>query len=96
MPRAIWNGVVIADAAVFETVEGNTYFPAASVKREYFTESSTTTVCPWKGTAHYYNVVVDGVENRAAAWYYPNPKPAAKNIAGHVAFWKGVRVETST
>jgi len=93
MPRAIWNGAVIAESPVFESVEGNVYFPANAVKREHVVESSTTTVCPWKGTAHYYNVVVDGKENRDAAWYYPDPKPAAKNIAGHVAFWKGVRVE---
>jgi len=93
MPRAIWNGAVIADTQIFESVEGNVYFPVDTVRREHLTESPTTSVCPWKGTAHYYNVVVDGKENRDAAWYYPEPLPAAKNIAGHVAFWKGVQIE---
>lgn len=93
MPRALWNGKVVAETERFETVEGNIYFPPQSVKREYFTPSSTTTVCPWKGTAHYYSVVVDGKENRDAAWYYPEPKPAAVNIRDHVAFWRGVEVE---
>ena len=93
MPRAIWNGKVIADTERFETVEGNIYFPPQSVKLEYFKSSQTRTICPWKGTAHYYNVVVDGKENRDAAWYYPQPKPAAANIRDHVAFWRGVEVE---
>ena len=93
MPRAIWNGTLIADTQVFENVEGNVYFPADTVRRKHLTESSTTSVCPWKGTAHYYNVVVDGKENRDAAWYYPDPLSAAKNITGHVAFWKGVQIE---
>lgn len=92
MPQAIWNGKVIAETDSFETVEGNIYFPPGSIRPEYFTPSSTTTVCPWKGTAHYYNVVVDGVENRDAAWYYPDPKPAAANIKDHVAFWRRVEV----
>jgi uncharacterized protein (DUF427 family) len=93
MPRALWNGKVIAETDRFETVEGNIYFPPDSVKREYFKPSSTTTICPWKGTAHYYSVMVDGKENRDAAWYYPEPKPAAANIRDHVAFWRGVEVE---
>jgi uncharacterized protein (DUF427 family) len=93
MPRALWNGKVIAETDRYETVEGNIYFPPQSVKREHFKPSSTTTICPWKGTAHYYNVVVDGQENRDAAWYYPEPKPAAANIRDHVAFWRGVEVE---
>jgi uncharacterized protein (DUF427 family) len=93
MPRAIWNGSVIAETDAFETVEGNVYFPPDSVKREFFRPSETHTVCPWKGTASYYTVAVDGKENQDAAWYYPDPKPAAANIKDHVAFWRGVTVE---
>jgi uncharacterized protein (DUF427 family) len=93
MPKAIWKGHVIAESDVYETVEGNVYFPANSIKREHFRESKTTTQCSWKGTAHYYSLAIDGAENPDAAWYYPDPKPAARNIAGHVAFWKGVTVE---
>ncbi len=95
MPKAIWNGQIIAEASrdQIETVEGNSYFPASTVKKEFFTESSTHTVCPWKGTASYYSVVVNGQTNQDAAWYYPTPKDAAKNITGYVAFWKGVKVE---
>jgi uncharacterized protein (DUF427 family) len=92
MPKAIWNDVVIAETDSFETVEGNVYFPPEALKREYFQESTTTTGCPWKGTARYYTVTVDGKENRDAAWYYPDPKPAAENIRNHVAFWRGVQV----
>jgi uncharacterized protein (DUF427 family) len=73
-------------------VEGNHYFPAASLREEYFRESDHHSVCPWKGTASYYDVVVDDAENDQAAWYYPQPKEAAAQIAGRVAFWKGVRV----
>ena len=93
MPRAIWNGKVIAETERFETVEGNIYFPPQAMKREYFKASQTRTICPWKGTAHYYNVVVDGKENSDAAWYYPQPKPEVANIRDHVAFWRGVTVE---
>jgi uncharacterized protein (DUF427 family) len=93
MPKAIWNGAVIAETDTFETVEGNVYFPPESVKREYFQPSDTHTVCPWKGTASYYTLAVDGRENKDAAWYYPDPKPAAANIKDHVAFWRGVTVE---
>lgn len=95
MPKAIWNGAVLAEASreEVEEVEGNIYFPANAINREYFRESSTHTVCPWKGTASYYTVVVDGQENNDAAWYYPEPKHAARQIAGHVAFWRGVTVE---
>jgi uncharacterized protein (DUF427 family) len=93
MPRAIWNGAVIAESDTFELVEGNVYFPPDSVKREFLQPSDTHTVCPWKGTASYYTVVVDGRENRDGAWYYPDPKPAAANIRDHVAFWRGVTVE---
>ncbi|MGB8274897.1 MAG: DUF427 domain-containing protein [Alphaproteobacteria bacterium] len=93
MARARWNGQVVAEGDRFETVEGNVYFPPASLKREFFRDSATTTTCPWKGTAHYYTLVVDGAENRDAAWYYPDPKPAARTIKDHVAFWKGVAIE---
>jgi uncharacterized protein (DUF427 family) len=93
MARATWNGAVLAESDRFEEVEGNVYFPPDAIRREYFQESSTHTVCPWKGTASYYSVTVDGQTNADAAWYYPEPKDAAANIRGHVAFWKGVRVE---
>jgi len=94
MPRASWQGAVIAASDVFESVEGNVYFPPAALRRENLADSATTTVCPWKGTAHYYDVVVDGQVNHDAAWYYPDPKPAAHNIKDHVAFWRGVKVES--
>lgn len=93
MTRATWNGAVLAESDRFEEVEGNVYFPPDAIHREYFQESSTRTVCPWKGTASYYSVTVDGQTNADAAWYYPEPRDAAENIRGHVAFWKGVRVE---
>jgi uncharacterized protein (DUF427 family) len=93
MPRATWNGVVVADSLHTEIVEGNHYFPPDSIKRAYFRASDTHTECGWKGTASYYHLDVDGKVNPDAAWYYPSPKPAARQIAGHVAFWKGVRVE---
>lgn len=93
MPKAVWNNAVVANTTEFETVEGNVYFPPDSINPAHFQESDTHSVCPWKGTASYYNVVVDGKINKDAAWYYPDPKPAAKNIKDHVAFWKGVQVE---
>ena len=93
MPRALWKGKVIAESDTYETVEGNIYFPPGSVREEHLKPSPTHTVCGWKGTASYYNVVVDGDENRDAAWYYPDPKPAAANIKDHVVFWRGVTVE---
>lgn len=95
MPKASWNSVVIADAAAQDivVVEGNKYFPASSVGSDKLRPSDTHTVCPWKGTASYYDVVVDGEVNRDAAWYYPAPKDAAKEIAGRIAFWRGVKVE---
>jgi uncharacterized protein (DUF427 family) len=93
MPRAVWNGTVIAQSDRCEVVEGNPYFPPDAVKREYLRDSATHTVCGWKGTANYYDVVVDGEANHDAAWYYPEPKPAAHNIKGYVAFWKGVKIE---
>ena len=93
MSRAIWNGAVLAESDRTLVVEGNQYFPADAIKREYFRPSETHTVCGWKGTASYYDVVVDGQTNKDAAWYYPTPKDAAKEIAGYVAFWRGVTVE---
>jgi uncharacterized protein (DUF427 family) len=93
VPKASWNGAVLAQSERFETVEGNTYFPLEALDLRFFRPSDTHTVCGWKGTASYYDVVVDGNVNKDAAWYYPDPKPAARNIAGHVAFWRGVKVE---
>ena len=93
MARATWSGRVIAESASCETVEGNHYFPPEAVKREFLQPSETHTTCGWKGIASYYDVVVDGQTNKDAAWYYPDPKPAAANIAGYVAFWKGVKIE---
>lgn len=93
MARAIWNDQVLAESDQTVMVEGNHYFPPDSVKREFFEESATTTICPWKGEASYYTVSVDGQQNADAAWYYTNPKEAAMNIKGRVAFWRGVRVE---
>ena len=93
MARALFNGTVIAESNTFEEVEGNVYFPPDSVKREYLATSETTSVCPWKGTASYYNVAVGGETAADAAWYYPTPKDAAANIKDHVAFWSSVEVE---
>jgi uncharacterized protein (DUF427 family) len=93
MPRAIWNGAVVAETQTFETVEGNVYFPPEAIKREYFMPSETHTTCGWKGEASYYTLEVAGQRNADAAWYYPDPKPAANNIKGYIAFWKGVTVE---
>ncbi len=93
MAKAIWNGVVLAESDKTVVVEGNHYFPPESVKREFFADSSTHTTCPWKGLASYYTVLVDGKENKDAAWFYPNPKDAAAQIKDHVAFWRGVKVE---
>jgi uncharacterized protein (DUF427 family) len=93
MPKATWNNAVLASSTQFETVEGNIYFPPDSIDRQFFRPSDTHTVCPWKGVASYYDVLVDGKVNKDAAWYYPETKPAAKNIAGYIAFWHGVEVE---
>jgi len=93
MPRALWNGAVIAESEQVERVEGNVYFPPNAVKREVLRPSDTHTTCGWKGEASYYTLAVDGAENRDAAWYYPSPKPEAKNITGYIAFWRGVTVE---
>jgi len=91
--KASWNGAVLAESNRTVVVEGNQYFPPDSVRGEYFRSSDTRTVCPWKGTASYRNVEVNGETNADAAWYYPDPKPAASQIKDYVAFWKGVHVE---
>ena len=93
MPRAIWNGQVIAESSSTELVEGNHYFPPDSIAKNYFVPSETTSVCGWKGTARYYTLDVDGKLNQDAAWFYPEPKERAANIRDYVAFWKGVQVE---
>ncbi len=90
--QALWKGAVLAESKNTVVVEGNHYFPPASIKKEYFKPSSTHTTCPWKGTASYYHVEVDGEVNQDAAWFYPDPKPAAGHLKDHVAFWKGVQV----
>ena len=93
MPRAIWQGRVIAESDNCEIVEGNVYFPAESVRRAFLEPSPTTTVCGWKGTARYYSIAVGGARNPDAAWFYPDPKPEAARIKGRVAFWRGVVIE---
>ena len=93
MPRALWNGAVIAESDDTIVIEGNNYFPAESVKCQFLADSDRHTVCAWKGTASYYDVVVSGETNPAAAWYYPDPSDAAASIAGRVAFWRGVTIE---
>ena len=92
MVDAVWNGRTIASSDDTIVVEGNHYFPASAVAAGVLKPSATTTGCPWKGTAHYHSLVVDGQENRDAAWYYPEPKDAAAQIRGRIAFWKGVEV----
>jgi uncharacterized protein (DUF427 family) len=93
MKKATWNGVTLAESDATVVVENNQYFPIDSINKQYFVDSNTHTTCPWKGVASYYSIEVDGKTNPDAAWYYPTPKDAAKNIAGYVAFWKGVKVE---
>ena len=93
MAKAIWEGAILAESDRTVEVEGNTYFPPDSIRSEYFKPSHHHTTCPWKGLASYYDVEVNGKRNPNAAWYYPEPKAAARQITGHVAFWKGVRVE---
>ena len=93
MAKAVWNGKVLAESEKTQLVEGNVYFPHDSIDREYFRSSSTISTCPWKGQARYYTILVDGQENSDAAWYYPDPKPAARAIKNHVAFWRGVEIE---
>ena len=89
----MWNGKIIAQSDRTEVVEGNHYFPMDDVRQEFLIASSRQTTCPWKGIAGYYTLAVDGEQNRDAAWFYADPKPAAMNIAGKVAFWKGVKIE---
>lgn len=91
--KAILNGTIVASSDHTILVENNHYFPPDSVQRKYLLESPHRTTCPWKGVAHYFHVVVDGVHSENAAWSYPQPKEAALQITGHVAFWKDVRVE---
>ena len=93
MARAVWNGKVVAESERYELVEGNVYFPPESLKRGYFHDSTHTSVCPWKGTANYYSLEVEGKINPDAAWVYRSPKAAAAAIKDHVAFWNGVQVE---
>ncbi len=90
--KATWTNTVIAESTDTVVVEGNHYFPADSLHQQFLAPSDRTSTCPWKGEASYYHVVVDGRENRDAAWYYPSPKAAAAEIAGRVAFWRGVEV----
>jgi len=90
--KAIWNGQVVAESNDTVVVENNHYFPPSSIKKEFFSESSTHTTCPWKGVASYYSISVNGKMNEDAAWYYPEASHAAKSIEGYVAFWKGVEV----
>jgi len=92
MATATWEGTVLAESSRTIEVEGNQYFPPDSVRKEFFEPSTYKTTCGWKGVASYYNVVVNGHKNANAAWFYPNPEPAAKQIKGYVAFWRGVRV----
>ena len=93
MAKAFWVGKLIAESDSCVVVEGNQYFPPEAVKSEYLKASPHTSVCPWKGTARYYHLEVDGMRNENAAWFYPEPKQAAREIQGRIAFWKGVRVE---
>ncbi len=90
--KATWNGAVLAESDQTIVVEGNQYFPPDAVHKEYFQESSLHSTCPWKGEASYYTVVVNGQQHADAAWYYPQPKDAAKQITDHIAFWHGVKV----
>lgn len=89
----MWKDKIIAESDEYEVVEGNIYFPDESVNKSYLQESDTTSTCPWKGKAKYYHIIIDGEINKDAAWYYPEPKPAAQKIKNHIAFWKGVEVQ---
>jgi uncharacterized protein (DUF427 family) len=90
--KAIWQGKVVAESDDTVVVEGNHYFPSDSLQQDYIRSSATTSHCPWKGTAHYYSLEIDGQINTDAVWYYPEPKTAAAEITGRVAFWRGVEV----
>jgi uncharacterized protein (DUF427 family) len=92
MAKAVWNGAVVAESDRYEVVEGNVYFPPEAVNPAYLRASDHHTVCGWKGTASYYDVVVDGRVNKDAAWFYPEIKPAAARVEGFIAFWRGVAV----
>ena len=94
MAKAVWGGKVIAESNDTVVVEGNQYFPPEAVTKDFLRSSAHTSICPWKGTAHYYHLEVDGMKNENAAWFYPEPKAAAKELKGRIAFWKGVRVES--
>jgi uncharacterized protein (DUF427 family) len=93
MAKASWGGKVVAESSATVVVEGPQYYPPVICKKEFLKPSNHTTVCPWKGTAHYFHVAVDGMQNDNAAWYYPQPKPAAAEIKDRIAFWNGVRVK---
>jgi uncharacterized protein (DUF427 family) len=93
MAKAMWEGAILAESGVTIEIEGNQYFPPDSIHTDYFRPSDQHTVCPWKGTASYYDLEVNGKRNPGAAWYYADPKSAAKQITGYIAFWKGVKVE---
>ena len=93
MVKAVWRDKVLAETDKYEIVEGNYYFPPESVNKEFLKESNMHTTCPWKGLANYYDIVIDSEVNKGAAWYYPNPKPAANKIKNYIAFWKGVEVK---
>jgi uncharacterized protein (DUF427 family) len=93
MAKAIWNGTIIAESNETVIVEGNHYFPPDAINTEFFKNSTTHTNCHWKGLASYYNIEVKGQTNSNGAWYYPNPLPAASEITGYIAFWRGVKVE---
>ena len=90
--KAVWNNAVLANSSETLVVEGNNYFPPTSLNMEFFVRSDKKTICPWKGTASYYDILVDGKVNKDAAWYYPQAKSAASNISGYIAFWKGVQI----
>ena len=93
MPKAIWNNVVLAETDAIQKVENNVYFPPDSINKEFLKDSATRTVCHWKGKANYFNIEVEGNINKDAAWTYLSTKDRAKNIEGHIAFWKGVKIE---
>ena len=90
--KAIWNNTVIAESEDIVTVEGNHYFPINSIKKEFFKESTTKTLCPWKGSANYFSIEIDGKINADCAWYYPKPSFLAKKIKDRIAFWNGVEI----
>ena len=93
MTKAIWNSVVLAESDSIQKIENNIYFPPDSINKEFLKESTTKTVCHWKGIANYFNIEVEGKINKDAAWSYLSTKDKAKNIEGHIAFWKGVKIE---